>query len=115
MVRSPHLYYGGCHEEQLNLIHALAEVELEHAPIEANSVRAPISDGLISSTIVNDEQRNLQNIVSALFFERITRDDVDSSSFLDMIDASKLKGEITQLFDAFTFYRNEQRIVKISS
>ncbi len=81
MVRSPWLYYGGFHEEQLKLIHDLAEVEPERPPIEANSVRAPTSDGLIFFTIINDEQNNLQNIVSAHFFERITHDGINSSSF----------------------------------
>ena len=56
---------------------------------------------------MTDEQKNVQNIVKTHFFEKIILDGLCSSTFLDMIDSSKLKEGITQLFDAFSEYNNK--------
>jgi len=51
---------------------------------------------------MTDEQKNLQNIVKIHFIEKIILDGVCLSTFSDMIDSSKLKEGITQLFDALS-------------
>jgi hypothetical protein len=44
---------------------------------------------------MTDKQKKLQNIVKTHFFEKIILDSLCSSTFLDMIDSSKLKEGIT--------------------
>jgi len=56
---------------------------------------------------MTDEQKNLQNIVKIHFIEKIILDGVCLSTFSDMIDSSKLKEGITQLFDALSEYNNQ--------
>jgi hypothetical protein len=46
------------------------------------------------------------NIIKLHFFEKVVCDGVDSTTFFDMIDASKLKQGITELLDAFGHYNN---------
>ena len=106
-VSSP-LYYGGYRNEQLKLVQALATVQLDNENTNAtlssrNNISALESiDISLSSSSMTDEQKNLQNIVKIHFIEKIILDGVCLSTFSDMIDSSKLKEGITQLFDALS-------------
>ena len=96
-------------KEQLKLVQALATVQINNENTNAmlssrNKVDALKSIDVVFIIVINDwrAEKLTVSCKNPFFSKKIILDDVGSSTFLDLIGASKLKEGITQVFDAFS-------------